>query len=299
MKIIVGTRGSELALTQTNLVVDRIRNIADVSIEIKRIKTRGDRIKTALFDGIGFFVKELNEAVEDERVDIAVHSMKDLPTEIPKSLRLNVTERISPYEALVSTYESIEELPRRAMVGTSSLRRRAELRKLRNDLRVMDLRGNLDTRLSRLDKGDFDAIVVAEAGLIRLGMEDRISKILSIDEIMPPAGQGALGIISRKDDKEIFKILSLIEDDKARAEVMAERSFLDRLRGGCQIPAGVLARIDGKRIKMSAVVSSLDGRKYIRKDLEGSASDPIQLGEIMAKNLLDKGGREILVEIRN
>jgi hypothetical protein len=265
--------------------------------------TKGDRIldaPLAKIGGKGLFTKELEQAMLAGQIDIAVHSLKDMPTEIPKGLIIGaITKRLDPGDAFVSVnYTSIEELPIGAKVGTSSLRRRAQLLAVRPDLQLLDLRGNVNTRLAKLDAGDFDAIILAAAGLKRLGLGNRIRSILSQRMMLPAVGQGALAIECRADDTRILSVIDFLHDRNMSAAAMAERAFLCRVEGGCQIPVGVYADLkeDGL-LHVDAMIASVDGIRVCRSRCTGSAERAEDLGISLAEELLDAGGREILKEI--
>lgn len=302
-KLVVGTRGSALALRQTALVVDALRALhPQFEIEIRTIKTKGDKLLDAPPAGIGdkgFFVKELETALLHEEIRLAVHSTKDLPTELPDGLCIAaVPERADPCDALVSRGPHLADLPDGARIGTSSLRRRAQLLHRRADLRVSDLRGNLDTRLRKLDDGQFDGIVVACAGLQRMGWTDRITEKLPPEICLPAAGQGALAVQAREGDAEVVEMLGALDHAESRAAVLAERSLLRALGGGCRVPIGALARVLGDELKLAGVVASPDGRRLARGEMSGSTDDPDALGEELARALLAAGASDMLSEAR-
>ena len=296
----IGTRASKLALWQAEYVAAEIeRHHPSYRTKLKKMTTKGDRIldaPLAKIGGKGLFTKELEQAMLAGQIDIAVHSLKDMPTEIPKGL---ITKRLDPGDAFVSVnYTSIEELPIGAKVGTSSLRRRAQLLAVRPDLRLLDLRGNVNTRLAKLDAGDFDAIILAAAGLKRLGIGNRIRSILSQRMMLPAVGQGALAIECRADDTRVLSVIDFLHDRNMSAAAMAERAFLCRVEGGCQIPVGVYADLkeDGL-LHVDAMIASVDGIRVCRSRCTGSAERAEELGISLAEELLDAGGREILKEI--
>ena len=299
----IGTRGSALALWQANFIADALRNIfPTLTVELVKISTKGDRISDAPLSkigGKGLFTREIEEALLDGRIDVAVHSLKDVPVELSTEFRLAaITERADPFDAFVSNrFGSIEELPRGALVGTSSLRRRAQLLALRPDLVVENLRGNVDTRLKKLDEGKFDAIVLAAAGLRRLGFGDRIRAELEPTVMMPAVGQGALALEILSGSKA-EKYIRALDDPMSRAAVTAERSFLRVVEGGCQVPVGVYATIEVKKITVAGLIASLDGSKIIRGTLDGDVDEAERLGASLAQRLLDGGGRDILEELK-
>lgn len=232
-------------------------------------------------------------------IDLAVHSLKDMPAKVPDGLVIAaVTKRLDPGDALVSNrFSSFEELPQGAKVGTSSLRRRAQLLCARPDLEMLDLRGNVNTRLRKLDEGEYDAIVLAVAGLKRLGFADRIRQVLPRDMVLPAVGQGALAIETRADDKETRDMLAFLRDDDTICCTEAERSFLARVEGGCQVPVGVYATAEGDDLKVEAVIASLDGQRFYRGDVKGARKEASGLGKSLAEKLLEEGGAEILKEL--
>ncbi len=298
--LVIGSRGSQLALWQANWVKGELER-AGYNVGIEIIKTTGDKITDVPLAKVGtkgLFTKEIEEALLEGRVHLAVHSLKDLPTELPPGLALGaIPRREDPRDALLTRDgRKLAELPQGAVIGTSSLRRSAQLRHARPDLRIESLRGNLDTRLRRLDEGRFDAIVLAAAGLRRLGWANRISEYLEPDVMCPAAAQGALGIEIRAGDNETAGCLAPLEDATARREVTAERALLAKLGGGCQVPIGGHARIlDSGLIRLLAVVASPDARRIFRTT--GDGDDPEELGSRLAAELLREGAGEILTEV--
>jgi hydroxymethylbilane synthase len=300
----IGSRGSALALWQAEHVRRLLRGRIGVDANIIVIKTAGDRAVDVPFGQVGMkgmFLKELEDALLDRRVDIAVHSLKDVPTELPKGLILAAfLEREDVRDALVSrSGAKLDALPRSARIGTSSLRRQSQLRHYRRDLAVAELRGNVDTRLGKLDRGDYDAIVLAKAGLDRLGLSARISEILPVEISLPAAGQGAMTIEARADDAELLERVSKLDHAETRASVEAERALLAALGGGCQIPIGAWARIDATRDKVNqlaldAVVLSPDGSDYLRGQAAGRTDRPEALGRNLAASLIADGAGKIL-----
>lgn len=293
--LVIGSRGSQLALWQANYIQARL---AEHGLEsrIEIIQTTGDRITGVPLSQLGpmtstkgLFTKELEEALLDGRIHLAVHSLKDMPTELPEGLHLAaIPAREDVRDALIG--KTLDELPNGARVGTSSLRRHAQLRGLRPDLVVESIRGNVDTRLRKLDEGQFDAIMLAAAGLRRLGWGDRISQYLSVEEMCPAAGQGALAI----ETTDQFHQVDLLDDAQARAAITAERSLLRTLGGGCQVPIGAHATINGRSLHLRAVVASADGAVIIRQDGQGLASQAADVGARLAEGLIANGAREIL-----
>ncbi len=302
-QIIIGTRGSKLALWQADYIEQRLREeYPGLFVTQKRVTTKGDRIldvPLAKIGGKGLFTKELEEEMLSGGIDLAVHSLKDMPAKVPDGLVIAaVTKRLDPGDALVSNrFSSFEELPKGARVGTSSLRRRAQLLCARPDLEMLDLRGNVNTRLRKLDEGEYDAIVLAVAGLKRLGFADRIRQVLPREMVLPAVGQVALAIETREDDKETRDMLAFLRDDDTICCTEAERSFRARVEGGFQVPVGVYATAKGVGLKVEAVIASLDGQRFYRGDVNGTRRDAAKLGENLAEKLLDEGGAEILKEL--
>ncbi len=302
-QIIIGTRGSKLALWQADYVEQQLREeYPGLQVTQKRISTKGDRIldvPLAKIGGKGLFTKELEEEMLSGSIDLAVHSLKDMPAKVPDGLMIAaVTKRLDPGDALVSNrFSSFSELPQGARVGTSSLRRRAQLLCARPDLTMIDLRGNVNTRLRKLDEGEYDAIVLAVAGLKRLGFADRIREVLPQTMVLPAVGQGALAIETRADDKETRDMLAFLRDDETICCAEAERSFLARVEGGCQVPVGVYATAEGDNLKVEAVIASLDGRRSYRGTVNGAKADAAKLGKGLAEKLLNEGGAKILQEL--
>lgn len=263
----------------------------------------GDKIldvPLAKIGGKGLFTKELENEMLSGTIDLAVHSLKDMPTELPEGLTLAaITERIASGDALVSNrFSSLQALPKGARVGTSSLRRKAQLLAYRPDLIISDLRGNVDTRLKKLDDGEFDAIVLAAAGLKRLGWEKRIAEILDTKVCLPAVGQGALAIETRADDQAILDLLAFLNDEETRVTTTAERAFLRTVEGGCQVPVGVYGTVIGEnQMQVEALIASLDGKVVVRDTLRGSFADAEILGIRLAKSLLARGGREIMISV--
>lgn len=298
MKIIAGTRGSKLAMVQTQSIADAL----DCEVELKRISTRGDNIQDvalARIEGKGFFTKEIDDALLNKEIDFAVHSMKDVPTELPDGIIIAaIPERESKCDALVGQYSTLESLPRYAKVGTSSLRRKAGILRIRQDADILELRGNVDTRMGKLKDGMYDAIVVAEAGLKRLGYSDYHP--LDPESFIPAAGQGALAITARKDDTEILDIISKLDDPLTRMACECERLFLSTLEGGCQVPAGVNTDPNTKDnlFRIKGFISSLDGKQYLMGEINGGLEEAKDITLSLANKLLNSGGDVILKEIR-
>ena len=292
----IGSRGSQLALWQANHISALLRERGH-EVELEIIKTTGDKILDVALAQVGtkgMFTKEIEEALAEGRVDLAVHSLKDLPTELPPGFELvAITTRVNPRDVFLSVkYDSIDALPKRARVGTSSLRRQAQLKVVRPDLVIEALRGNVDTRVRKLEEGQYDAIILAAAGLTRLGKTEFIREVLSEDFMCPAAGQGALGIEIRAGDLEMRKHLAFLNDPAARAATTCERAVLNKLGGGCQVPIGAFAEVVDGKVRVTAVVANPDGSKILRETQSGS--DPVALGEEVGERLLQRGGDKIL-----
>ena len=302
-QLILGTRGSKLALWQANYIADRLQQrYPELTITIKQMMTTGDKIldvPLAKIGGKGLFTKELDLAMLTGEIDIAVHSLKDMPTELPPGLTLAaVTTREHPGDAFIShKYCNVESLPPKAVIGTSSLRRKAQLLAARPDLHIIDLRGNVDTRLHKLITQNLDGIVLAVAGLQRLELEDKITQILPLTMMLPAVGQGVLALQARENDKKIVELLSSLEDPLTRQATVAERTFLRRIEGDCQVPVGVYATIVAAELVLEAVIVSLDGKIVIRKKLAGRLGQAEEIGTILAKEMLAAGGQSILAAI--
>ena len=292
----IGSRGSQLALWQANHISGLLRERGH-QVELEIIKTTGDKITDVALAKVGtkgMFTKEIEEALSAGRVDLAVHSLKDLPTELSPGFEIAaITKRENPRDVFCSLkYASIEELPRGAQVGTSSLRRQAQLKAVRPDLAIHPLRGNVDTRLRKLEAGEYDAIILAAAGLNRLGKTQLVKQVIPAEVMCPAAGQGALGIEIRAGDLETRQLLAFLDDAAARATTTCERALLNKLGGGCQVPIGAYAEVRDGRLHLEAIVAGPDGSKVIRESRDGN--DPVQLGELVSDDLLRRGGKAIL-----
>jgi len=298
----IGTRGSMLAKWQAEFVRKKILEATGVDAEIVIIKTTGDKLQQAPLSqiaGKGVFIKELEEALLDEQIDLAVHSVKDIPTEVPSRLCFPaICRREDSRDCLVAAKgETLATLRQGARVGTSSLRRQAQIRHARADLDIRDLRGNVDTRLRKVASGEYDAIILAKAGLDRLGWNNRISEVLSPEVCMPAVGQGALGVQARLKDAEIADALAPLDDYETRQSIVAERALLGALEGGCQVPLGAWARFERGELTMDAVVCSPDGVQYIRQRASAAPDQARELGQRVAQLLIDSGARGILEEV--
>jgi hydroxymethylbilane synthase len=299
----IGTRASLLAVTQSTWVKNQIeRQHPGTTVELVKIITKGDKIldvPLAKVGGKGLFVKEIEDALLDGRVDLAVHSMKDVPAELPAGLHVAIVpEREIPFDAFISVhYKTLVELPQGATVGTSSLRRKSQLAAIRPDLEIKDLRGNLDTRLKKLDEGVYDAIILAGAGLNRLGMQNRITALFSPEQMLPAIGQGALGIELREADSELLAGLQFLHHADTAAAVAAERAFLLRLEGGCQVPIGGFATVAGGAVQLTGLIAALDGKTVFKEQLTGPVDAAAEIGKTLAETLLNAGGKAVLDEV--
>jgi hydroxymethylbilane synthase len=295
----IGSRGSQLALWQAHHIRDLLQARGH-QVELEIIKTTGDKILDVALAKVGtkgMFTKEIEEALAAGRVDLAVHSLKDLPTELAPGFEIAaITARENPRDVFCSRdYASIATLPHAARVGTSSLRRQAQLKALRPDLQIHPLRGNVDTRLRKLAEGEYDAIILAAAGLNRLGKTELVKQVIPADIMCPAAGQGALGIEIRTGDAETRQHLAFLDDPAARASTTCERALLNKLGGGCQVPIGAFAEVRDGRVSLSAIVAHPDGSKVLRETRDGN--DPTALGESVGETLLRRGGDAILEEV--
>jgi hydroxymethylbilane synthase len=298
----LGSRGSTLALWQAGHVKSEIERRVGCGVEIVKIKTTGDMIldvPLAKVGGKGLFVKEIEDALLSRRVDLAVHSMKDVPTELPEGLGIVcITKREDPRDAFLSVkYARFEDLPRGATVGTSSLRRQTQLLGLRPDLAIGQLRGNLDSRIRKMEEGRYDAIVLAAAGLRRLGWDRKIRQYLPAEMSLPAIGQGALGIEVRIDDSRTLDAVGFLNDRDTAVAVRAERGFLKRLEGGCQVPIAAHGLVEGDAVRLSGLIGRPDGTEILRGSRSGSAGDPESIGVALADELLARGGKAILEEV--
>lgn len=299
----IATRQSPLALWQANYVKDRLQQLyPDLTIELVPMVTKGDVIldsPLAKIGGKGLFVKELENALLTKEADIAVHSMKDVPMQFPEGLGLAVIcQREDPRDAFVShSYRTFAELPQGAVVGTSSLRRQCQLKALRPDLDIRSLRGNVGTRLSKLDNGDYDAIILASAGLIRLGLADRIASFIDVEQSLPAAGQGAVGIECRTDDAQVQALLAPLADAETTYCVLAERAMNNHLQGGCQVPIGGYAVLQQGQLYLRALVGDIDGSRIIRAEGKSAVENAEVLGVQIAEQLLAQGADKILQAI--
>ncbi len=299
----IGTRASLLAMTQSTNIKNLIEaQYPGTTVELVKIITKGDKIvdvPLAKVGGKGLFVKELEEAMLSREVDMAVHSMKDVPSELPDELHIGVvTKREDPRDAFLSVkYQTFSDLPQGAKVGTSSLRRKSQLAALRPDLIIEDLRGNLDTRIRKLDEGIYDAIILATAGLNRMQWSERISSKFSQEEMLPAVAQGAVGIELRKDCEELLAGLAFLQDEETTIAVKGERAFLHRLEGGCQVPIGAYGTVADSTLTLTGLVASIDGKEVLKKQVVGEVAEAGAMGVKLAEELLEMGGRRILEEV--
>ena len=298
--LILGTRGSSLAMCQARIVQTRLEEHAPGrAVELKTIKAQADKhpdVPLIALGGEGVFVKELEQALIEQRIDLAVHSMKDLPLDLPPSLRVAaVLKRDEPRDALVSRSGApLERLPAGARIGTSSLRRKSQLLHRRKDLEIVEMRGNVDTRLRKLEDGGYDAIVLAACGLIRLGLEERITQYLDFTLMLPEPGQGALAIEARADDRETLEWLGALEEPASRACVEAERGFLRALGGGCRVPIAAYASVEDSELRLEGAVIAADGHAQLRGQLSGPFTEPVALGGRLAAQLIEQGAKSLL-----
>ncbi len=300
-KLTIATRGSQLALWQSNYIKSVLESQnPGLEVELKVIITTGDRIldkALSQIGGKGLFLKELEEAMQRGEAQIAVHSLKDVPTELPEGFVLGaITEREDARDALLSEkYENIDALPEGAVVGTSSLRRRMQIEALRPDLIIKDLRGNVDTRIKKLQNGDFDAIILASAGINRLGFGESVKYIynISLDEMIPSMGQGALGI-EAVNDPEVLAMVARLQDDATMIATRIERDFVDSLDGGCQVPIGVNAVVNGDDVSIKVILGLPDGTEILRESTIAKTSDYKTIGRIMGQDMISKGAKELL-----
>jgi len=298
--ICIGTRGSALALWQANHVKQIIETaFPDVHVDINIIKTTGDRITDrplAMVGGKGLFVKEIEAALLDGSIDLAVHSMKDMPGELPYGLEIGaIPERANPFDVLICDQGTLlKEYPKGAVIGTSSLRRGSQLKHVRPDLEIKSIRGNLDTRLKKLKSGEYDAIVLAAAGLERLGQGSEITEYLTETDMVPAVGQGALCIETRENDPEMAEILSVLDHESTRTCVTGERAFLKEIEGSCHIPVACFGKHQDDKILLTAVVASEDGKAFIKETIESTPEQVVEKGRELANLVLEKGGQRIL-----
>ncbi len=303
-RLTIGTRGSKLALWQSEYIKTRVEEITGLPVDLKVIKTTGDKIldvPLAKVGGKGLFTKELEVELLAGTVDLCVHSMKDVPTELPEGCVIAATpERVDPRDVIVSgpAAYTLETLPQGAKLGTSSLRRRSQVVALRPDLEIVDVRGNLDTRMRKAETGEVDAVILASAGITRMGWSERITHYIETDQMVSAVGQGAIGVEIREDDPFMAEVCEALSHDETFRCVTAERVVMRSLEGGCQVPIGAYARIEDGEMVMDAFVGSVDGTQIVRHRLTGPAGEPVALGNAMVESLRGLGAAEILAEVR-
>ena len=303
-KLVIGTRGSKLALFQANLVKSKLEKAyPTLEVVINIIKTKGDKILDIALSKIGdkgFFTKEIQDALYKKHVDIAVHSLKDLPTELPKGTRIGaIMERASHRDVLVSIDgKKLADFTSEDKIATSSLRRKSQLLQINKEVKVIEIRGNVDTRIRKMHDGHCQGLIMAAAGIERLGLQEHISEYLNETQMLTAPGQGAIAIEIREEDNSTLEFLSVLNHKESVICVTAERSFLNRLEGGCQIPFAAHATLDGDHLILEGLVATLDGRKIQRETIKGNSKDAIQLGIDLANSIKNNGGHEILEEIK-
>lgn len=296
----IATRKSALAMWQAEYVQAKLQeHHPDLTVELLPMSTQGDRIldsPLAKIGGKGLFIKELEIAMQEGRADLAVHSMKDMPVDLPDGFGIHaICPREDPRDAFVSnTYNNLDELPQGSVVGTSSLRRQCQIKASRPDLVINDLRGNVNTRLAKLDEGQFDAIILASAGLIRLAMPERIRAFIEPEQSLPAVGQGAVGIECRNDDAQLIEILSVLHCQETATRVTAERAMNAKLQGGCQVPIGSFATLEGDKLFLRGLVGATDGSEMIRAEHSGDKAQAVAIGEKVAEDLLAQGADKVL-----
>lgn len=304
-KIIIGSRGSDLAMWQSNFVkIELLKHHKNIEIEIKIIKTTGDEVIDSALSKIGdkgLFTKEIENELLEKKIDIAVHSLKDLQTDFPDGIKLAaVTKRHSNEDVLIAREKNttIGSIRRHAVIATGSLRRKSQLLHLRPDFMIQDLRGNVPTRIRKFKKSNWDAIILARAGVERLGLEKNISSVISKDELLPAVGQGTLGIQINSKNKELEEMLKPLHDEETNYKILAERALLRTLEGGCQVPVGANAEITGNTLMLDSFIGSPDGVLFLRKKIEGDKKDAEELGKKLATELINAGAKRILDDVR-
>lgn len=306
-KLVIGTRGSELALWQSRFIQSKLSELfSSLEIELQIIKTLGDKILDSPLSKIGdkgLFTKEIERALLDQSIDLAVHSLKDIPTQVPEGLTIGaITEREDVRDVFIvhpkKSHRSLSELPQGAKVATGSLRRKCQLLQFRPDFHIIDIRGNLNTRMKKLEESDWDGMILAKAGVVRLGWQERITEIIPLEVMLPAVGQGALGIEIREGDGKIQRLIGKLHHEPTTQSVLGERALLRFLEGGCQVPIGTYGRIEKGRFRLDALVGSLDGKRVVKGHIVGNPSHSEKLGIQLAEQLLERGGKKILDEIR-
>lgn len=306
-QLVIGTRGSQLALWQTNFIKSRIESTAPgISIEVRTIKTTGDKLLDSPLSKIGdkgLFTKEIEQQMLEGKIDLAVHSLKDIPTQIPAGLVIGaITEREDLRDVFIShpkkKHSSLNALPHGARIATGSLRRACQLLAFRPDFIIVSIRGNLNTRFEKLDHSDWDGMILALAGVKRLGWESRVTEILPLEIMLPAVGQGALAVEMRENDSRVADLLKDFHHEPTAIATRAERALLRHLEGGCQVPIGTYGRIEHGKLRLDAMIGSLDGKRIVRGEITGNTTHAEDLGVKLANDLVENGGREILEEIR-
>lgn len=301
--VALGTRGSDLAMYQAQSVAWLLqKRHVELSVKVRKISTSGDKIQDAplaRIGNVGLFVKEIETALLNEDIDLAVHSCKDLPTDVPEGLAISAYgKREDPRDVFIGSANSLDDIPMGGKIGTSSLRRRSQLLALRPDLKLVDIRGNVDTRIRKIEEQGLDGTLLAAAGVKRLEREDEIAFYFSVDEMVPAVGQGVIAIETRAEDAAINKLVSVHNDEDSNVAVRCERALMKRLEGGCQVPIGGHATVHGSTLQLRAFLGSIDGSKFIRDRIEGPLAEAEELGIKLADRMLDAGGKEILADVR-
>jgi hydroxymethylbilane synthase len=302
--IVLGTRGSQLALWQTNWVKSKLeKHYPQLQIKVETIKTKGDKILDVSLSKIGdkgLFTKEIENALLDKKIDLAVHSLKDLPTALPEGLQIGaVSKRIDQRDVFISNkYKSIDELPGNASVATGSLRRKSQLLNYKPSLNIVDIRGNLQTRFKKFEEEGYDGMILAYAGVKRLGMDEKITQVIPVEIMLPAVSQGVMAVEVRAGDDDIISLLGVINNKQSECETSAERSFLKSLEGGCQVPIGVYSKIDNNILYMEGMVASINGKMLLRDKINGDIKNSVNLGAELAEKLKNRGAVKILNEIR-
>jgi hydroxymethylbilane synthase len=303
--IVIGSRGSELALWQTNWVKKQLEDLySSVKISVKIIKTEGDKILEVALSKIGdkgLFTKAIEEALLEGSIDIAVHSLKDLQTTLPYGLCIGaLSKREDRHDAFISLkHNSLAELPEGSIIATGSLRRKCQLLNYRSDLNIIDVRGNINTRLRKLETEGWDGMILALAGIKRLGLREHLKQVIPEDVILPAVSQGVMAVETRSDNKDLLKMIEPLSDKYSMYEITAERSLLKTVEGGCQVPVGVYTKIDNGMIQLDAMIGSVDGKQIVRCNMKDNVENSEELGKRVGLNLLERGGREILASLRS
>jgi hydroxymethylbilane synthase len=300
--ITIGTRGSKLAVVQAESVVSALKEQnPEIQLRLVTVVTEGDRNRQLLLEGItesGIFVKEIEKTLLDGRIDIAVHSLKDMPVGIPPEFHLAaVTQRVDVRDVLVSNNRKLSELPSGAMIGTGSRRRAVQLKAFRSDLDVRSMRGNVETRISKVASGEFDGIILAAAGVIRLGMQKKITEYLPLDDFLPSPGQGAIGIETRCEDRDMIGLVTSVNHQPTNQSVTAERAFLGALGGGCREPIAAVAIVSDNTLEIRGMVADAKGEKMLQSTLKGNAGEPVEVGRRLAEKMREMGADDLLTKV--